>query len=421
MLRAFRIVGGCIVFVTIIILGLEAGLRAFPQELIPLTYLKRFQKDVRLEIAQRLMLRNESQMRVIERDDGGPTLKLYKPNTMVHHDFKAKNEKGDTLLDAQGFCNPPRDRYDLPTIDLIVLGDSFTACMVSQPEATWASQLGMLTGKSVYNLGKGGVGPYEYLQIFRYFGLPKQPDVVVMNIYEGNDLRDSIRYHEHVAAGREGHILYRQAGDRYQPELDYDGLLDNPIGRNSYALNLVLAVIGKQTHKVILWATGDEQTDREKVNFRYQLQFPDNVMKFNLQNADESEVRFAKKLRAGEVELSAFDDALERFVAMSSEHGFKPIVAYAPSAHIAYADYVQFEDPALSELMPWFSQMQREFFRDAADRIGFRFVDLTSAMQVAGRELQDRELLYFPVNLHFTRKGHEVYAQALANALSGVD
>ena len=180
-------------------------------------------------------------------------------------------------------------------------------------------------------------------------------------------------------------------------------------------------MIGKQTHKVILWATGDEQTDREKVNFRYQLQFPDNVMKFNLQNADESEVRFAKKLRAGEVELSAFDDALERFVAMSSEHGFKPIVAYAPSAHIAYADYVQFEDPALSELMPWFSQMQREFFRDAADRIGFRFVDLTSAMRVAGRELQDRELLYFPVNLHFTRKGHEVYAQALANALSGVD
>ena len=71
--------------------------------------------------------------------------------------------------------------------------------------------------------------------------------------------------------------------------------------------------------------------------------------------------------------------------------------------------------------MPWFSQMQREFFRDAADRIGFRFVDLTSAMQVAGRELRDRELLYFPVNLHFTKKGHRVYAQALANALSGVD
>ena len=50
MSRTFRIVAGCLVFVTIIVLGLEIGLRSFPGELIPLSYLKRFHKDVRLEI-----------------------------------------------------------------------------------------------------------------------------------------------------------------------------------------------------------------------------------------------------------------------------------------------------------------------------------------------------------------------------------
>ena len=114
MSRAFRMVVGWLVFAAILLLGLEIGLRAFPGELIPLTYLKRFQKDVRLEIAQRLLLRNESQMRVLERDDDGPTLKLFKPDTLIHYDFKARNEKGDTRLDAQGFCNPPRDRRRRP-------------------------------------------------------------------------------------------------------------------------------------------------------------------------------------------------------------------------------------------------------------------------------------------------------------------
>ena len=204
-----------------LVLGmLEIGLRAEPG-VIPLTLLKRYQKDLRSKIAQKRSLWNESQMWELARDDGGPTLTLFKPNSQIVYTF-GENEKGVFQMDDQGFCNPPRDSYQRPKIDVIAIGDSFTACIISKPQATWISQIGRISGLSVYNFGRGGIGPYDYLQIFKHFGLSKHPDYVVMNIYEGNDLRDSDRYQRHVAAAEEGRALYRDAADRSEPKFDYD-------------------------------------------------------------------------------------------------------------------------------------------------------------------------------------------------------
>lgn len=51
MWRAIRQLIGILVFVGILLSSLEVGLRAFPGELIPLGWLKRFRSDVRVEIA----------------------------------------------------------------------------------------------------------------------------------------------------------------------------------------------------------------------------------------------------------------------------------------------------------------------------------------------------------------------------------
>ena len=135
------------------------------------------------------------------------------------------------------------------------------------------------------------------------------------------------------------------------------------------------------------------------------MKFPGKSVDFNLQNADESEVRSALGLKNGDTDFSAFEGALSGFVALAREHGFMPIVAYSPSAYTAYADFVEFEDPSLGELMPWFSRTQREFLRSKARELGYRFVDLTPAMQAAANDLQEKELIYHPVNVHFTDKG----------------
>jgi hypothetical protein len=88
--------------------------------------------------------------------------------------------------------------------------------------------------------------------------------------------------------------------------------------------------------KAIAKARGEAPED---VNFRYELRLADGtIVPFNVQNADRAEVRYARLLQRGEVQLSAFDDALARFVAVGHEHEFQPIVSYAPSAHTAYAD-----------------------------------------------------------------------------------
>jgi hypothetical protein len=359
-------------------------------------------------------LPNRAQMWELPRDDSGPPLQVYKGAMRTRQRFSSE-ETSIVVHDAQGFCNASYDSNDRSHIDVIIMGDSFATCVSADPDESWMSRIGQLTGLSVYNLGKGGIGPYDYLQIFRHFGLAKSPRFALMNIYEGNDLRDAVRYHEHVEAARSGGSGYDSAGDRFEPELDYETLLDNPLGRRSYAANLSLVAIGKAYQgvaSVISWAQGKGQ---ERVNFRYELRFADGaIVPFNVQNADQSEVRYARQLGEGEVQLSAFDDALERFDDLQREHGFQAIVSYSPSAYTAYANVVAFEDEALTELMPWFSAQQRSYLRQKAQALGFVFVDLTPALQSAADRLRDEGLLYYPANVHYTPTGHRVVADALA-------
>lgn len=421
MIWAFKKIAGLFVFLAIFFGGFEIALRAYP-ELISLSLLKRFHSELRLEIAQERSLWNESQMWVLERDDGGPTLKLFKPHSKIVYDFHSKYEKGATLMDDQGFCNPNRDPYSRSQIDIFAIGDSFTWCVLLNPETTWISQIGDITGLSVYNLGRGGIGPYDYLQIFKHFGLAKQPRYVVMNIYEGNDIRDATRYQEHIKAAQQGRVLYQDASDRDTREIDIDVLLDYPIVRRSYSLNFVTASIDKGYEglkRTVLRATGGDT--REKVNFHYRLRFPEETVEFNLQNADESEVRYARKLKSGKIDFSVFDNALSDFVGLASKHGFTPIVAYSPSAYTGYAEFVEFLDPSLTELMPWFSRTQREYLRVKGSELGYLFVDLTPALQKAGRVLQEKELMYHPVNVHFTMKGNRIVAETLAETISTLE
>jgi len=132
--RLARRLAGILVFTGILLGGLEVGLRAFPAELIPMSWLKRFQSDLRVEIAERLSLPNENQMWELPRDDDGPSLQLYRPQARTEQTFGTR-ERSDVTRDAQGFCNPPRDRYDLATIDVVVLGDSFAECIAADPAA----------------------------------------------------------------------------------------------------------------------------------------------------------------------------------------------------------------------------------------------------------------------------------------------
>lgn len=388
---------------------IEIGLRILPGA-IPLGLLKKFEPGTRLEIAQRRGLPNLSQIWVLPRDDNGPELKLFKPFTShkLRHRDDGTVEAVD--LDGNGFCNPlPDGGYAAPKIDILTIGDSFTACTGTTPEITWTSQLSEILDRPTYNLGRGGIGTYEYIQILKHFGLSKQPDAVVMNIYEGNDLRDAIRYWAHADPTQPvvGTTLDRRARAR----------VDNVLGRHSYAYNLLAASLA-QGWREVGWALDSARgrpTPRGK-NFRYRVRLEGGDVPFNESNADSDEVDFAFAVVEGRIDLGVFDAALESFVQIAAQYGFRPVVAYSPSAHTAYANEVVFEDPEIAAPLAGYSRALRSYLARSAEELGFVFVDSTRAFQAAAAKSGPADLLYFPTNLHYTPAGHRVFAETVARS-----
>lgn len=391
----------------ILFVGVEVSLRLMPQ-VLPLTLLQHFQPDLRLRIAETRGLPTRNDVMSVERDDGGPLLLKYRPQTEVSKTFLDEGAVPTIVTDAQGFCNPPDAGYERARFDIIAIGDSFTWCHSVHPAEVWPVVLARLSGRSVYNLGTPAIGLYEYLVILRRFGLPKQPRVVLMNVYEGNDLRDAMRYWS-----------YRDDHAGVATELDCSGLLCRALGSRSYVYNLLAATRVEYLQPLIA-ASGPardaafENVDTEDLRFHYTLDFGAEQVPFNLRNADRDEIAVATAMDQGALSPSLFDAALETFVALAGEHGFVPVLVYSPSAHTAYADYVRFEEPELAELMAGMSSMLRDHFRVSGERLGYHFLDLTGPLQAVidaqGTE-QARQLLYYPMSIHYSALGNQRVAE----------
>jgi len=292
---------------------------------------------------------------------------------------------------------------------VIALGDSFTWCTAVKADEAWPARLAVMSGLSTYNTGMSGRGLYEYLQILGYFGLPKQPDIVVMAVYEGNDFRDAHRFHRARAGDEEGGEQF-VCTFSWKPLCRAHQTLDASVLRRiSYAYNLLSGAV----HAMSYAATKDE------IDFRYEVGFSDGVMlEFNSENGDRDEVQYARWLAEGQLGTGLFDEALETLSELAAKHDFLPVVVYVPSAYTAYHDQSRFEDPAVEETLRVYSRTLREYFARQAGRFGYVYVDATPAIQRASKTLPSADRLYFRSNVHLTQQGHDVVARTVAQALS---
>ncbi len=206
----------CIAFVLaiiVVLLSAELVLRLVPS-LIGVPLLAHFPAPLRHHVAERLNYGSINDYTVIEtaqRVDHGPPLYHPAPNSV----FVIARDAADlragaveiTRRDARGFCNPP-EKDQIQYADIVVVGDSFTACTAVDAKDTSANYLGEMGPYITYNLGVGGVGLFEYVELLRRYGLALKPRAVVLNIYEGNDLRDAVRYYNFLRSGRD-----RRAGE----------------------------------------------------------------------------------------------------------------------------------------------------------------------------------------------------------------
>jgi hypothetical protein len=402
--------------IVLIVGGLEVLLRLMPA-LVPLELLQHFHEEARLKVAVRLDLPNRSQVQPVAREDGGPSLEKYRPNVSVTLPFGDDRATETIVTDDLGFCNPPYRPYEREKIDIIMIGDSLTWCTSVGPSETWPAVLADLSGKSTYNLGFPGIGLYEYLVFLRQFGVPKTPEIVVLNFYEGNDFRDALRYWRFKT--------YGIADDETNQGTSPIGDLLGPI---SLVYNMAVGawrelIVPKRASATTSNTPLDTRLasiDKKAIDFRYILDFGEERVAFNIRNADRDEVKHIIVVAEGLADFTVFDDALREFRRLADAHDFIPVVIYSPSAHIVYEDYVDFEASWIKPLARTYSDRLRAYVREAGERFNYHYLDMTEPLKEEVRRQGDErasKLLYYPGSIHYSVEGNLVAARELADFL----
>jgi hypothetical protein len=389
------------------LLLVERVLRVWPGT-IPLGALAEFDPVMRSSIAGRRHLQRTADTVILPRDDGGPPDRLwvYKPRAEITYDFDEPGIVETVRMDDEGFCNVPSDAYGKAArFDVVAVGDSFTWCTTVHAEDAWPAVLARTSGMTTYNLGLPGRGPQEYLQTLRAFGIRKQPRIVVVDIYEGNDFRDSYRFHQWQSDARSAKTSAPCPFASAALCTAHRALARTALGTHSYAYNLLAGGI---------WHMAADARERA-FDFRYDVQLPNGtVMPFNTRNGDLNEFEYAKRLGHGAADVDVFDDAMAGLAALAAAERFRVVLAYTPAAYTAYGARVRFHTGDIAETMKLYSLRQREYFKRKSAELGFEFADMTEPLVVAAEDAEQREPLYFRTNSHLTARGHAVIARALA-------
>jgi hypothetical protein len=212
--------------------------------------------------------------------------------------------------------------------------------------------------------------------------------MVVMNIYEGNDLRDAVHYSEY----RSGKWVPKRKGQ------GAGGL---------FASSYVLA-----TFKSSIELARKSVSRPDEIDFHYEVVSQGKKVPMNVTNSDTDEVEHAREISAGKIDYDLFDAALAAFARLAEKDSFVPVVSYLPSAYSTYRDAIRFNDAQVGLDVLRHADAQRAWLKQAASRHNLHFIDMTEAFVQAA---ETRPLTHFPANVHFTGEGHKVAADTLAN------
>lgn len=120
----------------------------------------------------------------------------------------------DFFTDQWGFANNPNDLKKDSCIDILTLGDSFTASL-NTFDSIWPRRLAQLSDHSVYNLGHPAEGPWSQLQNFQVergrLKFCKIP-TLVWATFSGNDLDDYIGKQLDLPAKKSANLTGRVVG-----------------------------------------------------------------------------------------------------------------------------------------------------------------------------------------------------------------
>ncbi|MCY4069849.1 MAG: hypothetical protein OXG60_00975 [Chloroflexi bacterium] len=294
--------------------------------------------------------------------------------------------------DKHGFRNQEPWMDDL---DLIVLGDSFTAAeAIQNPFWTGLSD-------SMLSLAFPGSGTIEQSLLLDAFGLPLQPDTVVLAYFAGNDLSDNRVFLE---MRRQGKSIADRVHQNRSP-LEYLVTVHLAL----YLRDAIHKANIKDCHYPQIADTGEATP----------VAFFDKMLPILALDADA--------LRASDM----FQATLTSIVEMSQDleaRGIRFVMMYIPQKAELYWPYLNAESkegiasfaaglasPLAAEMIDENISAQRDLWLSVALEGQIEFLDLTPALRLA---IKNGQSPYFFADTHWNQLGHDLARQELQKFLN---
>ncbi len=297
-----------------------------------------------------------------------------------------------------------RNLANLQTYDAIAVGDSFVEGSSVSDDQNWPVRLASTAGMSVYNLGMSGYAPQHSLAALQQVGFALKPKWVFFLFYEGND--------------------FRTAKIKAKPRSKWGKLLKRSpiIGAIDEFWIKTLAPIRSDKH-----FAGEDQLSWMPVavplegGTNYYAFSPSAMITHCVTKEKFVKHKYWRRTRHN----------LEQMRTVCQENGAKFVVVYAPSKpHVAMplareampADKLRtFAALRLKGDIPEAEEFKEQFFAHlddqeevVADWCGKNDVPFLSLTPLLADHMQRGEQVFFTYDEHWTPKGHEVVAAAIA-------
>jgi hypothetical protein len=309
----------------------------------------------------------------------------------------------------KGFCEPDIEKLIKPSGNLsnaIAVGDSFTYCYSLSPYSSWPNMLGNLENKidtKVYNLGIKGQGPYQYNQILKRY-INRNTKYIFIGFYEGNDLRDTLKYLDHKKK--------KNFNLKEIKEKNIRDFIANFVKR-SYLINFIYAAgVNKIYHTIF----GINKTKENIENLKYQYVNQGRVINFNLENVDTDEIFYANKIyEMNNPKVYLNDKYFEPFSNLketAKKFQSKIFLVYIPSSYNSFGNNIVFNNEEHKFLLSNFSKIQREVLKKICEQLNINFIDTSKGIEKYN-ETNPNILSHFPVNVHLTSEGHNLVKEII--------
>lgn len=338
--------------------------------------------------------------------------------------------------DARGF----RNAEALETCDIVAVGDSFTEGSRVSDEDRWPLLMAEELDRSVYNLGISGGSAGEYLNNFVAHGVDRDPDVLIVMLYEGNDLRmgdpgvapakpkrkraAAPPSEEKVETERRRATLEEQRKRRAEarPPIRHIFKTSPIVIALERAFIALLGPVNadgrlQDPRGILSWMPVPITADGETVHYAFK---PKRLARlYCAREPYEYGTGWKRNLRM-----------LRLIQKVCAEQDVRLILTYAPTKPrvimplirddvdpAQVRDFVALETDDLPPAEEFFAEMyerldvKEDVVRDFCADEGIEFVSVTDALRAA---MRDGEPIYYTYDQHWTKYGHEVVADVMA-------